>query len=87
MTRLDDAGYVEAQYRDAARLAARVSVRTSARATSGARLAYVRSIQNAAVPASESSLMRFAGHVEREIARSGALHVGIAGGLVTGVRL
>jgi hypothetical protein len=29
---------------------------------------------------------RFAAHVEREIARSGSLHVGIAAGLVTGVR-
>jgi hypothetical protein len=49
-------------------------------------LAYVRSMQDAAEPTNESSLTRFAAHVEREIACSGALHVGIAAGLVTGVR-
>ena len=49
-------------------------------------LAYVRSMQPRRSAPSESSLARFAAHVEREIARAGSLHVGIAAGLVVGVR-
>jgi hypothetical protein len=66
----------------------RVERRTSALEVRAAAplLAYVRSMQGAASAASESNLARLAAHVEREIARSGSLHVGIAAGLVSGVR-
>jgi ubiquinone/menaquinone biosynthesis C-methylase UbiE len=68
--------------------AVRVERRTSALEIRAAAplVAYVRSAQSAASPPSEANLARFAAHVEREIARSGSLHVGIAAGLVTGVR-
>ncbi len=49
-------------------------------------VAYVRSMQSATAPPSEASLARFAAHVERKIARSGSLHVGIAARLVSGIR-
>lgn len=66
----------------------RVERRTSALEVRAAAplLAYVRSMQSAASPASESNLARFAAHVEREVARCGSLHIGIGAGLVVGVR-
>ncbi len=51
----------------------------------GPLLASVRSLQ-ASTPPCESNLARIAAHVEREIARSGSLHVGVATGLVSAVR-